>query len=170
MNEYLTSPAVQNAAKEIYFPHPEYWILTCMTSGWGGETGKAADRTLRGHWRDMDSTNCVMNSIKKLSCKPQGTPCLQILPTGPWSTSVLSVLHTHTHIAPGLSCGWFFVRVPRGGGKNETWQTASEHTQKAGPILWAKEGPQTWILLLPLVKQKEGSHSTWPGVESREGT
>lgn len=76
------------------------------------ETGKAADWTLRRCWRYMDPTNCVMDSIKKLGCKPQGKPCLQIPPTGPWRTPALSVL-TDIHIASAQSCGSFLYKFPK---------------------------------------------------------
>ena len=111
--EYLASPAVQNAAKKVYFPHLEDWILRCMTlRGCGKKLGKQQIGLLRRRWRYMDPTNCVMDSIKKLGCKPQGKPCLQIPPTGPWSTPALSVL-TDIHIASAQSCGSFLYKFPK---------------------------------------------------------
>lgn len=69
-------------AKMPILSHPiEYQVLKYVTRG-QEEPGTGADRTLRGHQRDMDPTNRVTVSIKKLTHKPLGPSHLRIFQNG----------------------------------------------------------------------------------------
>ena len=115
-----------------------------MTRG-QGLSWRAADRTLVGHYGNVNPTNCIIDSIKKPSHE-----CWEWLIRGysqqaPGHHRCSSHL-THTHTQP---CTWLLVHVPDGG-KSEPLQTASEYTQ----ILWAWEKLQTCTSSTTLGKAK----------------
>lgn len=84
-NSYLQGDTAQCLAKppqSVISPVWETAFLSCMghwqrgpfpshpiqsTVSWALELegGRVADRTLRGHYRDMDPTHCVLDSIKQ---------------------------------------------------------------------------------------------------------
>ena len=117
-------------------PHPQYWIVSSVYWGWG-ETGRRADRILRGHEMNKNPINCIVNSTKKLTNELLGTPHLWISPPGSWASPMLCVPYPHTH----LPCGQLPMQAPKSVSDSKLWQIAREHVQKASPNLQARENP-----------------------------
>ena len=109
----------------------------CYTTGRWGVAGKVADRALRGRQMDTHPTNCVMDSIRKPTHEPLGTPHLKIPPIGPQHLQQsMHLTHTHLHLVANSLCMFPMV-------VSEPLQIAGEHTEKASPTLQAWEKSQT---------------------------
>ena len=116
-------------------------------------------RTLAGHQKDMNPTNCITDSLRQLTHQPQGMPHLQIhssWPTGTANTSCASLTYTPTF--------WPVPCVCFKADKTEYFQMASEHMQKVG-LTMQDLGKNHSILSLPYNprESKQVAVSIWPG-------
>lgn len=133
-----------------------------MTKG-QEEAERAVDKTLRGHWSDVDPTNYITDCIMQPAHEPLEMLHRQASPH--WPTGTPSTPRAYPHI---YTCyGWLPVHLPNGSSNSKIWQMASEHGQKVGPNLWARERPQNLSFFLQAVfgeKRSGETVGTWPGV------
>lgn len=166
MNKYVASPAEQNAAEEVYFPHPEYWILSCMASG-GGEKKLGEQRTRLSEGTEKIqilpvvswtwSRNLVASHVEYVACSS---------PQLAHGVSQCSLFFTHTHTSSAQSWDWFLYKfammVVRA--RLDRQLVVSTHRRLAPKSGRKQELPcYFWW-------NRRKAVTTWPGVESRDST